>query len=269
MFRSFRRRKELMMTIPQPQLCPRAFEGVRRIGWHRALGVCTILALSCVTTAVCSAQNAASDEPANLTDALRGGLNERPIAALKATIALPTPEAPENAAAPHMQRDGVHYQPSGLGRGWILQPYEWEATALTHLPLYYEEPNLERLGYYYGYPCDGRVRRAMFCNITEYMATVHDDSPIKQCYFNLKCELDAYQPHNQILQPMVSAAHFFGRVAMVPYMVGACNPHCPVYELGADRPGSPVPYRKYYMPLSLKGAFYQGAAATGIGYIIP
>jgi len=257
------------MTIPQRQSCGSAVRCVRRCGWRRAVVICVAVAWSTFTALPCSAQNTPTGEPENLTAALRGGLNERPIAALRATITLPSPDAPENIAAPHMQRDGVHYQPSGFGRGWILQPYEWEATSLCHLPLYFEEPNLERLGYYYGLPCDGRVRRHLFCNITEYMATVHDDSPIKQCYFDLKCELDAYQPHNQVLQPMVSAAHFFGRVAAVPYMVGACCPHCPEYELGTDRPGSPVPYRKYYMPLSWKGILYEGAAATGIGYIIP
>jgi len=225
--------------------------------------------LLCVTMPTSSAQEPPLRQPLPEGDPLRGGISDRSITALKATIALPTFEAPENIAGPRMEREGIRYQPSGLGRGWMVQPYEWEATSLAHLPLYFEEPNLERLGYYYGCPHDGRVRRAMFCHVTEYMSTVHDDSCMKQKYFDLQCWLDSHYYDNQVLQPFVSAAHFFGRVPALPYMMGCCCPHCPIYTLGEDRPGSPVPYRKHYMPLSAKGALYEGAAATGIGYIIP
>lgn len=196
-------------------------------------------------------------------------LDERPVSHLRPSLALKTSHVPPNVAAPRLAEEGVLYQPTGLGRGWVVQPYAWEAPALKHRPLYFEEPNLERLGYYYGWPCDGRVRRALFGNFTEYMATVHDDSPLKQSYFELKDSLDCYQPHNQVLQPFVSAAHFFGRVPLLPYMMGVECPACDQYELGTDRPGSPVPYRKEYLPLSWKGLFYQGAAVTAVPFLIP
>lgn len=206
---------------------------------------------------------------ARRADPRPGELEDRSVTLIKPSLALPSSYVPPNAAAPRLAAEGVRYQPTGLGRGWATQPCEWEATALKHRPLYFEEPNLERLGYYYGWPCDGRVRRALFGNFTEYMATVHDDSPFKQSYFELKERLDCYQPHNQVLQPFVSAAHFFGRIPVLPYMLGAESPCCDQYELGTDRPGSPVPYRKHYIPLSAKGLLYQGAAATALPYLIP
>jgi hypothetical protein len=254
------------MTIPNPPLSrhPVCRPGLSRR--RRAVVVWLTTAMLGLSASSSRAQAPEATPPDVLAD--------KPIASLKASISLPQPVvqasiAPENIAAPRLAEEGLQYQPTGLGRGWMWESYAWEPTALRHLPLYFEEPNLERLGYYYGYPCDGRVRRKVFCSLTEYMNGVHDDSPLKCAYFSLKCKLDAYQPHNQVIQPMVSAANFFGRVAMLPYMVGADHPKCEVYEYGVDRPGSPVCYRKHYMPLSLKGMIYQGAVSTGLPYVIP
>jgi hypothetical protein len=225
---------------------------------------------TCLTSATALAQPAAPQPLPNGSslDAWKAP-DEHPISLLRATVALPTADVPENVAAPRLVQEGVSHQPTGLGRGWTLQPYEWDPTALRHLPLYFEEPNLERLGYYYGCPECRRIHNVLFCSIDEYRAALRDEKagcrqPL-ECY----CHGCDHCPQHQLLQPMVSAAHFFGRVAAIPYMVGAEHPHCEVYEFGRDRPGSPVPYRKYYMPLSLKGAIYEGAAATGIGFIIP
>uniref|UniRef100_A0A7C2NX98 Uncharacterized protein n=1 Tax=Schlesneria paludicola TaxID=360056 RepID=A0A7C2NX98_9PLAN len=197
-------------------------------------------------------------------------LEDRPIGQLRATVKLPEgAQAPENTARPHLQAAGLEWQPTGLGRGFCLQPVDWEATALRHLPLYFEEPNLERLGYYYGYPCDGRYRRWICSPVTNYLACKPDDSWLKQKWFAWQYKLDCNPPHNQLIQPVVSACHFYGRIAALPYMMGAACPREEFYVLGEDRPGSPVPYRKHYIPLSLKGILYQGAAVTGLGYAIP
>jgi hypothetical protein len=197
-------------------------------------------------------------------------LEDRPIGQLRPSLQLPTGAvAPENAALPHLQAAGVQFQPTGLGRGFCLEPVDWDATALRHLPLYFEEPNLERLGYYYGYPCDGRYRRWICSPVTNYLACKPDDSWLKQKWFAWQYQLDCNPPHNQLIQPVVSACNFYGRIAALPYMWGAANPREEFYVLGEDRPGSPVPYRKHYIPLSLKGILYQGAAVTGLGYAIP
>lgn len=177
-----------------------------------------------------------------ITDLL---LQDRPIGALRANLNAPTTAAPENLAKPHLAEAGVTPQLGGLGRGWCLEPFTWEAAATRHRPLYFEEPNLERMGYYYGAP--GLKHNKLTCNTG----------------------LCTWMPEDELLQPFVSAAHFYGRVAAMPYMMGADCPFEEVYTLGEDRPGSCLPYRKHLMPLSLRGAIYQGAAATGLAYIIP
>lgn len=53
---------------------------------------------------------------------------------------------------------------------------------------------------------------------------------------------------NECLQPGVSAAHFFGTVAALPYcMVTTCPNEC-VYTLGHYRPGSCPPWQRNYPP---------------------
>ncbi len=81
--------------------------------------------------------------------------------------------------------------------------------------------------------------------------------------------LERYGHHFGLLQPAVSAAHFFGRVPVIPYMRGARSPHECVYTLGYYRPGNRVPFYASRPPLSLKGAALQGAAVTGAVFAIP
>lgn len=123
------------------------------------------------------------------------------------------------------------------GRPWALNSFEWEAPATKHLPLLFEEPNLERLGYAYG-----------FCDIG-----ICDEEPRR----------------GQRLQTLVSGVNFFGRIPFIPYMAGVHPLTEPVYTLGTDRAGSPVAYRRYLPHRSLKGAIYQAGAVVGAVYIIP
>lgn len=198
--------------------------------------------------------SATGDRESALT-ATEALLRDRPIGNLQASIAPPTAAAPENLAREALELEGALPQPLGLGRGWCLQPLAWEASAVRHRPTYFEEPNLERLGYYYGVPHDGQVCYRVFGPVGEWLGSPYD--------------ADDYRPQNQVLQPVVSALNFYGRVAVLPYLVGATDPREEVYGLGEDRPGSPVPYRKYHMPLSARGILYQGAAATGMAFLIP
>ena len=126
---------------------------------------------------------------------------------------------------------------NGQCRPWAYSCYQWEAPATRHLPLLFEEPNLERLGYTYG-----------FCDVG-------------------LCE----EPPRggQRIQPILSMAHFIGRIPVIPYMAGVHPLTEPVYTLGADRPGSPVPYRKYLPHCSLRGAIYQAGFMVGTAFIIP
>ncbi len=172
---------------------------------------------------------------------------DKPLGELKASISLKIPE-PEKLrdtelqrltqAAPHMAARGSMVQTVGQSRPWMLAGYEWEAPATRHLPLLFEEPNLERMGYTCG----------LGCNLCGYECGPY----LADC-----------------VQPIVSGAHFFGRVPFIPYMCGLDPPCEPIYTLGVDRPGSPVPYRRHLIPVTFKALLYQAGAMVGIAYGFP
>jgi hypothetical protein len=70
-----------------------------------------------------------------------------------------------------------------------------------------------------------------------------------------------------LLQPVVSSAHFFGSVIMLPYKMGVEPPWECVYPLGYYRPGSCAPYTVGPVPISLRGALAQTGATLGFVYI--
>ena len=92
------------------------------------------------------------------------------------------------------------------------------------------------------------------------------------CHRPLYFEDENLERHGRsfgILQPAVSAGHFVGRAAVWPYLAGAFPPHECIYTLGRERPGSYAPYQLYRPPVSLRGALYEGAAITGLSYVVP
>lgn len=131
----------------------------------------------------------------------------------------PKPAAPLIAG---LEPGEAWLQGPGTTRPWGASVSMWEAPALCHRPLYFEDENLERHGRSFG-----------------------------------------------VLQPAASAAHFAGRAAIWPYLAGAYSPHECIYTLGRERPGSCADYRLYRPPVSLRGAAYQGAAVTGLSFVVP
>ncbi len=196
-------------------------------------------------------------------------LSDRPIGQLRASIASPAMQRPANVAATALRNTPLPASVLSGARGWCLSSVDWDAAATRSLPLYFEEPNLERGGYYYGKPYNPRYVQVALWPVTAIMEMETDEFWLKQRYFDWYAYHDQWQPTQQLIQPVVSAGAFYGRLAILPYQWGIDPPREPVYDLGADRPGSPVPYQKDYLPLSLRGGLYQGAAVTGLGYIIP
>jgi hypothetical protein len=164
---------------------------------------------------------------------------DRPLTSVNATTKPTEGELPPSLAAQHLSDVGVLFDSFDDSRPWmIINEFEWDAPATRHLPLFFEEPNLERLGYGHRTSID---------------ALGYESDPMVA---------DA-------VQPFVSAVHFFGRVALVPYICGVQPPGEPVYTLGVDRPGSPVFYRKHNVPLSIQGALYQAGTVCGLLFVIP
>jgi hypothetical protein len=154
----------------------------------------------------------------------------KPLGEMSINIRLPNGMLPRNYWAEHPQPLPL-CDVCGTNRGWPLDCYHWCPTCLCYQPLYFEEPNLER----YGYGCG--------------------------CY-TCCC--------STCIQSAASAAHFFGTVPSLPYMMAA---NCPCecnYALGDYRPGDCVPWRyQCCAPCSAAGSFSEGAAAYGMILMLP
>ena len=72
-----------------------------------------------------------------------------------------------------------------------------------------------------------------------------------------------------ILQPVVSSAHFFANIAVLPYKMGIHPPGECQYALGYYRPGNCAPWIIPPVPLSLRGAAAQAAVVTTGFWLIP
>ncbi|MDZ7615866.1 MAG: hypothetical protein U1E05_02615, partial [Patescibacteria group bacterium] len=72
-----------------------------------------------------------------------------------------------------------------------------------------------------------------------------------------------------LLQPVMSGAHFFGNVLVLPYKVGMDPPGECMYTLGYYRPGNCAPYMLDPIPISVRGAVVAGGALVGGVYAIP
>ena len=61
-----------------------------------------------------------------------------------------------------------------------------------------------------------------------------------------------------VKQTAISAVKFFGTVPLLPYYMGVYPPNECIYDLGQYRPGSCAPYYLDPLPLSVRGALYEG-----------
>jgi hypothetical protein len=88
----------------------------------------------------------------------------------------------------------------------------------------------------------------------------------KPLYFQ-DVQLERYgHSWNPLVQPFMSAAHFFVSVPLLPYKMGLNPPNECVYTLGYYRPGSCAPYMIEPIPLSLRAATFEALGATAFGF---
>jgi hypothetical protein len=71
------------------------------------------------------------------------------------------------------------------------------------------------------------------------------------------------------LQPVISSAHFFATLPVLPYKMGLDPAHCAFYDLGFERPGSCAPNLAPRVPLTWRAAASQGLFTTGLVFFIP
>ena len=62
-----------------------------------------------------------------------------------------------------------------------------------------------------------------------------------------------------VRQTVISTVNFFATVPLLPYYMGVYPPNECIYDLGQYRPGSCAPYYLDPLPLSVRGALYEGS----------
>ncbi len=72
-----------------------------------------------------------------------------------------------------------------------------------------------------------------------------------------------------LLQPGISAIHFFGTVPLLPYKMVAQPPHECVYTLGYYRPGDCVPRQHEHIPFKGDAAMVETAVILGLVFVLP
>ncbi|MCC6491528.1 MAG: hypothetical protein IT424_00735 [Pirellulales bacterium] len=91
----------------------------------------------------------------------------------------------------------------------------------------------------------------------------------KPLYFE-QVQLERYgHDAGPVLQPIISGAHFFGTLPILPYKMGLQTPQECVYALGYYRPGNCAPYMVQPLGFTWRAAAFQAGAVTGTAVAIP
>lgn len=72
-----------------------------------------------------------------------------------------------------------------------------------------------------------------------------------------------------ICDPVISAAHFFGTLPILPYKMGVDTPCECQYALGYYRPGNCAPYMIEPFPISPRGAAVEAGFVVGAAAVLP
>lgn len=119
----------------------------------------------------------------------------------------------------------------------------------------------------------GEERRSLEAGRENWIASTFTWKASNLCHKPLYFEqrnLERYgHTAGPILQPVISGAHFFANIAVLPYQMGMYPPGECRYALGYYRPGDCAPWMIDPIPLSLRGAIAQTGAVLGAVYVIP
>jgi hypothetical protein len=91
----------------------------------------------------------------------------------------------------------------------------------------------------------------------------------KPLYFE-EVQLERYgHEWGPLVQPVVSAAHFFGTLPILPYKMGLETPNECVYALGYYRPNSCAPYMIEPLGFTWRAALFEAGAVVGTAAVLP
>ena len=168
-------------------------------------------------------------------------------------------------------------RPLGTGR---LEDLAYEKAIIStefgsqeELPLNrLSEPDLAYISQNWGLPTECLIEQVAYTPRTwtpTTMTYVASNLCHKPLYFE-EVNLERYgHTAGPFAQPVISSAHFFFNIAVLPYKMGVHSPHECQYALGYYRPGNCAPWIIPPVPLSVKGAWFQAAAITGTALLVP
>jgi hypothetical protein len=121
------------------------------------------------------------------------------------------------------------------------------------------------------YPCECRLEGETFeprrfaTTMFTWKAPGYCHKPL---YFE-DWELERYGHSYGPLDPVLSAAHFFTTLPVLPYKMGVELPWECVYPLGYYRPGDCAPWTIPAIPISFRGMAVEAATVTGLVFLLP
>ena len=157
-----------------------------------------------------------------LTDVTASGPSETGAASHLLMPRAPSPTEPRPIRVIPVPEEFTPLPP----RQWDPNRKFWAAGATCHMPLYFQDPVLERYGQ--------GVEQAIGPNGRFFSYPLDDPRQTNQ--------------RNQLLQPMYSAGKFLGQIALLPYHMIVDPPWEAEYDLGYNRPGDKVPADTIYIP---------------------
>jgi hypothetical protein len=121
------------------------------------------------------------------------------------------------------------------------------------------------------YPCECRLEGQVF-EPRRFATTTFTWKAAGYCHKPLYFEdwnLERYGHSHGWADPVVSAAHFFVTLPVLPYKMGVELPWECVYPLGYYRPGNCAPWTCPAVPISYRGMAVQAATVTGLVFLLP
>jgi len=121
------------------------------------------------------------------------------------------------------------------------------------------------------YPCECRLEgdqyqpRKFACTTFTWKAAGYCHKPL---YFE-HWTLERYGHSHGWADPIISGAHFFATLPVLPYKMGVELPWECVYPLGYYRPGSCAPWTVPAVPISKRGLALEAATVTGLVFLLP
>lgn len=121
------------------------------------------------------------------------------------------------------------------------------------------------------YPCECRLEGETF-EPRRFATTMFTWKAAGYCHKPLyfeDWELERYGHSYGPLDSVLSAAHFFITLPVLPYKMGVELPWECVYPLGYYRPGSCAPWTIPAIPISVRGMAVEAATVTGLVFLLP